>query len=395
MARLRWDWDRIVAEVETGLEHGLADRAGGLDRGRWLGCRLRAGRCRGELVAPSLLVPGRADCRYGRRPPTRIGVDQLYEVTGIQIMGINTIFQLACHDRGRAAAGGAGAAPPRPHGSPPHRVRAAPSAPTPRPPALMDARTGDWARDLSGTCRWSPRSSRRSYPPGHWPGRGRASRSTSWAATTPPRRSWECPEPARARSSSRRDLGAGRASSGPTPDTSAAARQANFSNEAGAFGGIRFLKNVIGSLDSRTMPQALGWATRSSCFWRRRPRSTTQCSTFDAGDDRFLTSTDMEQEVQEAADLAPGTPRSVIVRSVLESIVAGIGDVVDELATITGREPERIAVVGGGARVPLLHALLPSAPGWPWSEGHRRRLRWATQSPRVSPLAGIRGRRSG
>ena len=34
---LRWDWDRIVSEVEVGLEKGLGERPGGLDRGRWLG----------------------------------------------------------------------------------------------------------------------------------------------------------------------------------------------------------------------------------------------------------------------------------------------------------------------------------------------------------------------
>jgi ABC-type Fe3+/spermidine/putrescine transport system ATPase subunit len=42
---------------------------------------------------------------------------------------------------------------------------------------------------------------------------------------------------------------------------------------------------------------------------------------------------------------------------------AGIGEVVDELRTITGEQPARIAVVGGGARVPLLHELLSERTG--------------------------------
>ena len=72
--------------------------------------------------------------------------------------------------------------------------------------------------------------------------------------------------------------------------------------------------------------------------------------TFDAGDHRFVSPADMVREVQEAADLPPGTPRSVIARSVIESIVGGIGAVVEELTEITGEDPARNAVVGGGAR---------------------------------------------
>jgi rhamnulokinase len=77
----------------------------------------------------------------------------------------------------------------------------------------------------------------------------------------------------------------------------------------------------------------------------------------------------MLREVQEAADLPPGTPRSVIARSVIESIVTGIAVVVEELTVITGDRPARIAVVGGGARVPLLHELLSRGTGLPVVRG--------------------------
>ena len=51
------------------------------------------------------------------------------------------------------------------------------------------------------------------------------------------------------------------------------------------------------------------------------------------------------------------------MRSVLESIVDGIGRVVDQIATITGQSLNRIAVVGGGARVGLLNDLLAERTG--------------------------------
>jgi sugar (pentulose or hexulose) kinase len=71
----------------------------------------------------------------------------------------------------------------------------------------------------------------------------------------------------------------------------------------------------------------------------------------------------MVREVQDAAALPPSTPRNVIARSVIESIVTGIGDVVEELEEITDVRLARIAVVGGGARVSLLHELLSRRTG--------------------------------
>jgi DeoR family fructose operon transcriptional repressor len=66
----------------------------------------------------------------------------------------------------------------------------------------------------------------------------------------------------------------------------------------------------------------------------------------------------MVKEVEEAAELDPGAPRSVIARSVIESIVGGIVEVIDELRSIEDVEPRQVAVVGGGSRVPLMHELL-------------------------------------
>jgi sugar (pentulose or hexulose) kinase len=77
----------------------------------------------------------------------------------------------------------------------------------------------------------------------------------------------------------------------------------------------------------------------------------------------------MVGEVEAAADLSPGSPREVVTRSVIESIVAGISGVVDELRSIHGVVTERVAVVGGGARVPLLHELLSRRTGLPVVRG--------------------------
>jgi sugar (pentulose or hexulose) kinase len=77
----------------------------------------------------------------------------------------------------------------------------------------------------------------------------------------------------------------------------------------------------------------------------------------------------MVKEVEEAARLEPGSPRSVISRNVIESIVEGIAEVVDELRSIDGVQPRQLAVVGGGSRVPLMHELLSDRAGLPVVRG--------------------------
>ncbi|MPZ71452.1 MAG: rhamnulokinase, partial [Actinobacteria bacterium] len=90
---LRWDWPRIVTEVERGLDLGIA--AGpvasiGVDG--W-------GVDYGLIDRDGHLV----GLPYSYRDPRTegwqstaeaIGVEHLYQVTGIQLMAFNTIFQL-------------------------------------------------------------------------------------------------------------------------------------------------------------------------------------------------------------------------------------------------------------------------------------------------------------
>jgi rhamnulokinase len=152
------------------------------------------------------------------------------------------------------------------------------------------------------------------------------------------------------------------------PDTSPEALRANFSNEAGALGGIRFLKNVVGLWILEQCRQAWGGPPMEDLL-EEAASLDEPVPTFDAGDHRFVSPADMVREVEDAADLSPGSPREVVTRSVIESIVSGIAGVIDELRTIDGVEPQRVAVVGGGARVPLLHELLSRRTGLPVVRG--------------------------
>jgi rhamnulokinase len=370
----RWNWPRIVSEVEKGLERGMVTgpvASIGVDG--W-GVDYGLIDKDGQLVA---LPHSYRDPRTEKWQTTAeaIGVGHLYEVTGIQLMGINTIFQLAAHDRSeieRATrllllpdllvhqlGGSVGA----------ERSNASTTS-------LMDARTGEWAHDLIETLSLEQSLFPDVVSAGRLAGRWRGvplhlvgSHDTASAFLGMPGGS---------------TAGTVFVSTGTwvivgiersTVDTSSAAREANFSNEAGALGGTRFLKNVVGFwiLDQCR----LAWNHPPIELLLDEASSVTDpVPTFDVGDARFVTPLDMEQEIRSATGLPKDTPRSLIVRSVLESIVDGIARVISQLGRITGTSIAQVAMVGGGARAPLIQELLTTRTG----------LRVVTGSPEATAL---------
>ncbi len=150
----------------------------------------------------------------------------------------------------------------------------------------------------------------------------------------------------------------------PDPDTSPAAMAANFSNESGALGGFRFLKNVVGFLMVEACRQAWG-NPPVDVLIDEAAAVTSPVPRFDAADKRLVAPVDMEAEIRAAAGLPAGAPRGVVVRSILESIADGVARVVGELEALTGTEMSRLALVGGGARTGLLADLLAESTGLP------------------------------
>jgi len=364
---LRWDWPRIVSEVEAGLKQGLATGnvasigvdGWGIDYGLIDGT--------GRLVdLPFSYRDSRTD--GWQSTAERIGPERLYERTGVQMMAINTVFQLAVHDTGEL--GRASRILLLPDLLIHHLTgQVAAERSNVSTTALMDIRTGEWAADLVAELSLDPSL----FPPvvgagtaaGTWRGipvHFVGSHDTASAFLGMP--GGTSPGTVFVSAGTWVLVGMER----PGPDTSSRAREANFSNEAGALGGIRFLKNVVGLWILEQCRQAWG-GPPIGMLLEEAASLEGPVPTFDAGDHRFVSPADMLREVQEAADLPPGTHRSVIARSVIESIVGGIGAVVEELTEITGEDPARIAVVGGGARVPLLHELLSRRTGLPVVRG--------------------------
>lgn len=358
---LRWDWPRIVAEVETGLERGLASGpvasigvdGWGVDYGLIDGG--------GQLVAPPFSY---RDPRTEKWETTvdAIGTQRLYQLTGVQIMGINTIFQLAVHDRTeldqatrllllpdllvRHLGGSEGA----------ERSNASTTG-------LLAFRTGDWSDELIdeiGVDRsLFPDVVSAGRVAGSWHGvpiHLVGSHDTASAFLGMPGGS--TPGTVFVSTGSWVIVGVER----DKVNDSVAARVANFSNEAGALGGTRFLKNVVGFWILEKCRAAWGHPPME-LLMEEAASVADGGPIFDAGDHRFINPADMEREIRDATGLSVNTPRAVIVRSVLDSIVDGIARVIDELVRITETPMSQVAVVGGGARVPLLHQLLGTRTG--------------------------------
>lgn len=357
---LRWDWQGIVSHVVQGLEIGLA--AGpvasigvdgwGVDYGL-----LDGG---GELLAPP--VSYRDSRTEGwEEVAARIGERRLYESTGIQLMGINTVFQLAVErrellDRARRLlllpdllvhqlCGFAGA-----------------EVSNLSTTSLMDARTRTWSDDLLaevGVPRdLLPEPVTAGASAGRWRGvpvTVVGSHDTASAFLGAP---GGRPGDVFVSAGSWVLVGVER----PEPDTSAEARELNFSNEAGALGGVRFLKNVVGfwvlerclsAWQDQAMAEVLADA---EAVGGPLPR-------LDVLDKGLLGAADMVEAVLESTGLPRDTPPAVVTRCVLESIVEGTATVIEELEGLHGVPLERVVVVGGGARMALFLELLRERTG--------------------------------
>lgn len=355
---VRWRWPELLKNVRLGLDHALETgpiASIGIDG--WAvdyGLLDEQGRL---LSDPHSYRSTRTD---GWRAVARsLGEADLYRRTGVQLMPINTIFQLAAHDRTeleRAA-----------------RLLMLPelvayeltgAAVSERSNAgttgLLDVATGAWANDLAEAVGVSPSILPVVRPAGRLLGEHRgvpvhlvAAHDTACAVASSPL------GPA-----DRGFLSAGTwflvGIERPAADTSETARAANFSNEPGAAGGFRFLKNVPGFwLLERCASE---WGDTTARELLDLPGAGDQVgSIFDVREDRFLAPEHMADEVRAAAGLAADAPRAAVVSSIVRSIAAGVASVIDELRSI--QPLSELAIVGGGAASPVVRRAVEEAAG--------------------------------
>jgi rhamnulokinase len=147
------------------------------------------------------------------------------------------------------------------------------------------------------------------------------------------------------------------------PVLTEASRLANFTNEGGVDGTVRYLRNVMGlwplqeclrEWGSPDLPALLREAAAVPAFQ----------AVVDLDDPIFLPPGDMVGRLTRAGERAP-TGRAEIVRCVLDSLALAHRRAVRQAQELSGRHVDAVHIVGGGARNELLCQLTADACGLP------------------------------
>ncbi|MGL4340025.1 MAG: rhamnulokinase [Rhodoglobus sp.] len=155
------------------------------------------------------------------------------------------------------------------------------------------------------------------------------------------------------------------------PVLTEAARAANFTNEGGVDGRVRFLHNVMG----------LWLLSESVRHWQRSDPTIslvslleaaseleTPVSVFDADDPVFLAPDDMPECIaqwcHDRGVVAPSTPVE-FVRSIIESLAVAFAKAVRDASALSGKTVSVIHLVGGGSQNELLCQLTADRSGLP------------------------------
>ena len=144
-------------------------------------------------------------------------------------------------------------------------------------------------------------------------------------------------------------------------------RAANFTNEGGVDGRVRYLRNVSGlwllQETLRTWGQA-GDAAYLATILHRAGDLPAGGPVFDPDDPVFFHPGDMpariERACEEAGQAVP-TSRAEIVRCIVDSLAAAFARTVRTASRLSGREVASVHMIGGGARNELLCQLTADA----------------------------------
>lgn len=154
-----------------------------------------------------------------------------------------------------------------------------------------------------------------------------------------------------------------------------ASRRANFTNEGGVDGRVRFLRNVTGLwlLDESVRAwQHGGTVVALEDLLAAAAAEPAGGPTFDPNDPAFVAPGDMPARIAEvcrtAGVPAPQTPAAV-VRAILDSLAIAFEHTLADAERLSGRRARRIHMVGGGSQNALLCQLTANATGLPVMAG--------------------------
>ncbi|MFD7321680.1 rhamnulokinase family protein [Streptomyces sp. NPDC059875] len=379
---LRWDVLSLFQCILDGLRE--AARAGGVTS---IGVDTWAVDY-GLLDADGALLGHPFHYRDGRtegaaeRVWTTVRREELYGITGLQHLPFNTVFQLA------AAAGSVQLGVARTLLLIPdlliHWLTGSIGAEETNASTtgLFDARTGTWSKEILGRLSLEPGLLPRLRAPGdpagtllphvaaytgldaRTPVTTVASHDTASAVVAVP-----ATEPNFAYISSGTWSLAGLELDAPV--LTGASRAANFTNERGIDGTIRFLRNIMGMWlleESRRTWEKQGLPTHIPALLADAARAEPFASVVDPDAPEFLAPGDMPARIRDfctrTGQRAPGS-QGAVVRCILESLALAHRRTLRQAAELAGRDMTHVHLVGGGSRNDLLCQLTADATGLP------------------------------
>jgi rhamnulokinase len=155
------------------------------------------------------------------------------------------------------------------------------------------------------------------------------------------------------------------------PVLSEASRRANFTNETGIDGTIRYLRNVMGLWllqESVRVWSARGLVTDLDALLADAARVPAFSAVVDPDDPAFLTPGDMPGRIAQACRRTgqdPPADPAATVRCILDSLALAFRRTIAEVQELSGRHVDTVHIVGGGARNSLLCQLTADACGLP------------------------------
>jgi rhamnulokinase len=153
------------------------------------------------------------------------------------------------------------------------------------------------------------------------------------------------------------------------PVLTAESREANFTNEGGVDGKIRYLRNVMGmwllSESIRTWERE-GLTLELTTLLAQAAAITTPVAIFDANHPSLLPPGDMPKRITElcvaAGTAAPNSPPE-FARSIVESLAEAYATAIDDAERLSGSKINMVHIVGGGSQNTLLCQLTANRTG--------------------------------
>ncbi|MBF4632820.1 rhamnulokinase [Agreia pratensis] len=156
----------------------------------------------------------------------------------------------------------------------------------------------------------------------------------------------------------------------PSAVVSEASRLANFTNEGGVDGRVRYLSNVMGlwllSESVRTWERSGTTKIDLPALIAEAAAITTPVAVFDADDPRFLAPGDLPSRIVDwctSNEMNAPRTRAEFVRSIIESLAHAYAMKIEQLAELSGRAIRTIHIVGGGSLNALLCQLTADRTG--------------------------------